>query len=157
MTKGFRSDEERLESIRRTQEMMKDPEGLDYEKMIREPWDNYHIERGLAYGFIRVILDKAHENDGWIEWFKLERSIKDLEAQINHSRGCPKCKRVVERVVGAIDYINMAPRVVTLEDGEKAIRYLAERNNMSVEDFRTWMDATSDKVIKKMNNGDKTD
>ena len=163
MTKGFRSDEERefvREAIRENQEAVTVPGGVDFNQALKAMADadkKYWTERELAYGFIRVILDKAHENDGWLEWFKLERSIKGLEAQINHSQGCPKCKRVVEHAVGAIDYINMVPRAVTLEDGEKALRSLAKKNCMSVEDFRAWIDATSDKVIKEMNEGDKTD
>ena len=154
---GFRSDEEVLEAIRRTQEMMTDPKGLDYDKMVRESCNNFHTELELAYGFARVILDTVHRKDSWWSRLKMERSLKNLEDWVNHLHNCPRCKEAISRAVGAIEYLKIPPRIVTIEDGEKALRYLAEKNNMTVDEFRAWMNKTSEEVIRKMNDKDKTD
>ena len=87
----------------------------------------------------------------------MERSFKSLEDEINHLHNCPRCKEAISQAVRAIEYLKIAPRIVTIEDGEKALRHLAVINNMTPEEFRVWMDNTSDRVIEEMNGKDKTD
>lgn len=151
---------ELIEAILRNKREMSHPDsiGFNFDRVIDAERDYWHI-RELAYTFVSVIINKAHVSDGLWKRFRLERSLKDLEEQINHAQACPKCKQVMNQAVMAINYINMISRVVTMEDGEKALKHLAEKNNMTEDEFRAWMNKTSDKIIKKMNETDepKTD
>lgn len=153
----FRNDEEILEAIRKSQERMRGPEGLNFEEVLGESLNSFHTERELAYGFARVILGTVHREDGWWSRLKMERSFKSLEDEINHLHNCSRCKQAMGHAVKAVEYLKIAPRVVTREDAEKAIKYLAEKNNMTEEDFKKWMDEIGDRVIKEMNAKDKTD
>ena len=154
---GLKSTDELVEAILRNKREMSPPNGVTFnlDMVIDAERDYWHI-RELAYGFIRVIINKAHVRDGLWKRFKLERILKDLEEQINHAQSCSMCKQVMIQAFMAIDYISMIPRIVTREDGEKAIKYLAEKNNMTEAEFREWMDKTSDRIIKEMNEDDKT-
>ena len=156
--KDLKSTDELIEAILRNRREMTLPDNVDFnfDRVIDAERDYWHI-RKLAHVFVKeVIINEAHFNDGLWEGFRLERSLKNLEEQISHVQTCPKCKQVMYYAVMAIDYINIIPKVVTREDGEKAIRYLAEKNNMTEAEFREWMDKTSAKIIKEMNETDKT-
>lgn len=114
--------------------------------------DEFRLE--LAYGFARVILGTVHRKDGWWSRLKMERSFKSLEDEINHLHNCPRCKQVIDHAVKAVEYLKIILRVVTREDAEKAIKRLAEKNKMTEEDFRKWIDETVDRVIKEMDKAD---
>ena len=152
-----RNTDELIEAILKNKREMSPPDGIDFnfDRVLDAERDYWKI-RELSYDFINVIIEKAHVKDGLWKRFKLERSLKDLEEQINHVQACPECKKVMVLAFMAINYINMVPRVVTREDYEKAIKYLAEKNNMTEPEFREWMNKISYKVIKEMNEADKS-
>lgn len=155
--KNPKSTDDLVEAILRNKREMSPPDGVDvnFDRVLDAERDYWSI-RGLAYAFVSVIINNAHINDGLWKRFKLERSLKDLEEQINHVQDCPKCKQVMNQAVMAINYINIIPRIVTREDGEKALKYLAEKNNMSEAEFREWINKASDQIIKEMNDTDKS-
>lgn len=152
---GFKNDAERLEALRKTQERMKGPEGLNYEEIIRESLDNFHTERELAYGFARVILGTTHREDNWWSRLKMERSFRSLEDEISHLQSCPRCKLIImDHAPKAVEYLKIVPgipRVVTLEDAEKALRRLAKINNMTEAELREWFDKIDKKIIREIN------
>ena len=154
--KGRKSTDELIEAILRNKREMSPPGGVDFnfDRVIDAGKDYWHI-RGLAYEFISVIINKAHVDEGLWTRFKLVRSLNDLEKKINHTQTCPKCKQIMNWAVMAINYINIIPRIVTREDGEKAIKYLAEKNNMTEAEFRKWMNETSNRILKEMKEADK--
>jgi hypothetical protein len=156
--KGFRSGEERLEAITKNEEIMRASKGFSLEKMlevVREYDIGYRTRRLLAYGFSRAIIGIAHREDSWWSCLKMKISFKSLKNRINHLQSCPKCKEVIVNVGNVMDYIKIVPGVVSLEDGKKAIRYLAKKNNMTEAEFREWMNTTSGSIIKEMNEADK--
>ena len=51
---------------------------------------------------------------------------------------------------------NTSPRVVSREEGERAIKFLAKQNNMTEAEFREGVNKTGNEIIKKMNEDDKT-
>lgn len=157
--KSRKSIEELIETILRNKIEMTLPDGVVWDSMIDRIIDaerDYWQVRKLAHEFVNVIIEKAHINDGFWKRLKLVRSLKDLEEQINHVQACPECTQVMNQAVMAINYINIIPRIVTREDGEKALKYLAEKNNMTEAEFREWMDKTSKRIIKEMNKTNKT-
>lgn len=157
---GLKSTGELIEAILKNKREMSLPDGVGIalnsmvDRVIGAERDYWHI-RELAYAFVSVIINKAHVADGLWKRSKLVRSLKNLEEEINHAQACPKCKKVMNQAVMAIGYINIIPRIVTREDGEKALKHLAEKNNMTEAEFREWMNKTSDKIIREMNEADK--
>ena len=149
---AFKSDEECLEAIRKKQELMREPKGFNFEQILKESWDSYHTERELAYGFARVIIGTTHRKDGWWSRLKIERSFRNLEDEISHLQSCSRCKRtMMDQAPKAFEYLKIVPRVVTVDDGEKALRSLAKANNMTETEFRQWFDKISKKIIREMN------
>lgn len=158
---GHKSTDELIEAILRNKREMSLPDGVDFnfDRVMDAERDYWHI-RKLSWAFVRVILDTAHAGDGLWKRFKLARSLKNMEEEMGHVQVCPKCKEVMHHAAMAMNYvnnyINILPGVVTREDGEKAIKHLAEKNNMTEAEFREWMNKTSDRIMKEMNGADKT-
>jgi hypothetical protein len=105
--------------------------------------------------FIKKIVELAHQDMGWWKKYKLLRSLSYPYFMWQHIQECNDCRPVLGEALRQVEIFTesslIPPEIVAREDGEKALRYLAYINNMNEQDFRKWVDETSDRVIKKIN------
>jgi hypothetical protein len=105
----FRDDEKVLENIRRTQEDMKEPVGLEMIRMIDKVMeDSRPILRARAVfrNTLRSIVKLGHEDLSFWKRVKLGRSLKHTLMLYEHIRGCDKCKIIFNEFVRQIEVIN---------------------------------------------------
>ncbi len=108
--------------------------------------------RVVNNGWVSDLLQYSPAKTGhfWIIPFECEGYGEDAYQALRRRLGtlCEKYPFL------GVTYRDQHPPV-SREDAKKAIRYLAEKNNMTEAEFREWMNMTSDGIIREMNKTDK--
>lgn len=113
---SFRNDDEVLASIRKNQELMREPEGFEFERIMKEVFErsSYIFKSQIVfYKFLENIIAQGHSNLGLFKWYRFMRSLSSHYAMWQHVQGCQECASVLRESLWQIEIFSKKTSDIT--------------------------------------------